>query len=145
MGVFDHDRQEEPKRHMRHEINSEVRSPIRSHKNVKNVQILPWPKKLKQARTSTTGACMLDRSRACARWRVAVPIFLARVVFATAHTSQPPPHPKPHTQRISGAYRSPSPPPIFLSLFLFFFFCFKKGFFPLPSNLTLIIWAPPRL
>ena len=36
--------------------------------------------KLKQAHTSTTGACMLDRSRACARWRVAVPIFLARVV-----------------------------------------------------------------
>ena len=28
----------------------------------------------------TTGACMLERSRACARWRVAVPIFLARVV-----------------------------------------------------------------
>ena len=26
---------------------------------------------------------MLDRSRACARWRVAVPIFLARVVVAT--------------------------------------------------------------
>ena len=28
----------------------------------------------------TTGACMLDRSRACTRWRAAVPIFLARVV-----------------------------------------------------------------
>ena len=42
--------------------------------------LLPWPKKLRQARLQTTGACMLERSRTCARWHVAVPIFLARVV-----------------------------------------------------------------
>ena len=29
----------------------------------------------------TAGACMLEKSRTCARWRVAVPIFLVRVVL----------------------------------------------------------------
>ena len=32
----------------------------------------------------TIGSCMLKRSRACARWRVAVPIFLARVVLGSS-------------------------------------------------------------
>ena len=30
------------------------------------MDLLPWPKKLKQARKPNIGACMLDRSRACA-------------------------------------------------------------------------------
>ena len=45
--------------------------------------ILPWPKKkMRQALLQTTGACMLEKSRTCARWRVPVPVFLARVVVS---------------------------------------------------------------
>ena len=42
--------------------------------------LLPWPKKLRQARTSNYRRVHARDSHACARWRVAVPIFLARVV-----------------------------------------------------------------
>ena len=40
-------------------------------------EVLPWPKKLRQARKPHIGACMLDRSR---HVRAVVSIFLARVV-----------------------------------------------------------------
>ena len=43
--------------------------------------ILPWPKKLKQARKPNIGACMLDRSRACATCARLSQFFLARVVL----------------------------------------------------------------
>ena len=42
--------------------------------------LLPWPKKLKQARKPNIGACMLDRSRACVTCARLFQFFLARVV-----------------------------------------------------------------
>ena len=50
-----------------------------SFANTKWLLLLPWPKKLRQARKPNIGTCMLDRSRACATCAV-VSIFLARVV-----------------------------------------------------------------
>ena len=50
-------------------------------KKSENHIILPWPKKLRQARTSNYRRVHARDSRACARWRVAVPIFLARVAY----------------------------------------------------------------
>ena len=43
-------------------------------------EVLPWPKKLRQARKPHIGACMLDRSRACATCARLSQFFLARVV-----------------------------------------------------------------
>ena len=45
--------------------------------------IPPWPKKKKwdNHASQNTGAWMLGKSLACARWRVAVSIFLTRVVL----------------------------------------------------------------
>ena len=61
---------------------TDVREPISLHRAV---HILPWPKKLRQARKPNIGACMLDRSRACADVRAVVSIFLARVVGSPSH------------------------------------------------------------
>ena len=47
--------------------------------------VLPWPKKLRQARKPNIGACMLDRSRACATCVRLSQFFLARVVFAISY------------------------------------------------------------
>ena len=53
------------------------------------LMVLPWPKKLRQARTPNIGACMLDTDHAPvppARARVVVSIFLARVVLHPSKT-----------------------------------------------------------
>ena len=47
--------------------------------------ILPWPKKLRWARKPNIGACMLDRSRACATCARLSQFFFARVVLHVHH------------------------------------------------------------